>query len=78
MNDDLIKERVFKIISAIMNADQSLLNEATTAKEVEGWDSLKHMRLIMALEREFGVKFKPAQIIGMENVGAIIDYLRAK
>lgn len=75
MSDDVIKEKVFRIISSIMNVNQSVLSEKTTAKDVEGWDSLKHMRLIMALEREFKIKFKPAQIIGMENVGAIINDL---
>ncbi|MCP3679763.1 MAG: acyl carrier protein [Gammaproteobacteria bacterium] len=73
---DALTERVLTIIAAIMALDSSQLSVQTSAKEVAGWDSLKHMRLIMTLENEFKVKFKPQQIIAMENIGAIITYLR--
>lgn len=70
--NDVAKEKIFNIIATIMGVERSMLSEQTTAKDVIGWDSLKHMRMIMALEREFGIKFKPAQIVEMENVGVII------
>ncbi len=73
---DALTEKVLTIIAAIMAVDSSQLSEQTSAKDVAGWDSLKHMRLIMTLENEFQIKFKPQQIIAMENIGAIITYLR--
>ena len=73
---DIRKEKIFKIIATIMRYEQSSINEATTAKDIPGWDSLKHMRLIMALEKEFGIKFKTSQIAAMQNVGEIINAVR--
>lgn len=71
---DVIKEKVFNMIALIMKVDKTTITATTTAKDIPSWDSLKHMRLIMTLEKEFGIKFKPKQIAAMANVGAIIDY----
>lgn len=48
------------------------------AKDVEGWDSLTHVTLIMTLEDEFGIKFTTREVMGFNNVGEMMDCLRGK
>lgn len=48
------------------------------AKDVEGWDSLNHITLIMTLEETFKVKFNTREVMGFQNVGEMMDCLRGK
>jgi len=49
------------------------LSDATTAADVEGWDSLSHITLIGTVEDEFDVKFAMKDVVHMKNVGAMVD-----
>ena len=48
------------------------------AKDVDGWDSLNHITLIMTLEETFKVKFSTREVMGFQNVGEMMDCLRGK
>lgn len=50
----------------------------TTAADVEDWDSLSHIRLVVAIEREFDIKFSNAEIEGLQNVGDLTRAIAAK
>lgn len=74
------REEVFKRIKEVFRYefdDKSLeIKEETTAADVEGWDSLKHISLIEAIEDEFDIRFTMLEVNGMKNVGemaAIIE-----
>jgi acyl carrier protein len=54
------------------------LHDATTAVDIDDWDSLQHIVLVLAIEREFAVKLNPAEVGKLENVGKMIDLLLAK
>lgn len=49
-----------------------------TAEDVKGWDSLAHVRLILSVEKQFGVKFKTSEVAAFENVGDLAALVRAK
>jgi acyl carrier protein len=49
------------------------LTRATTAADVDGWDSIAHIQLMMRLEEEFGIRFKTAEVSAVKNVGELID-----
>ena len=49
-----------------------------TAKDVEGWDSLSNIRLIMSVEKQFGVKFSASEVGKLKNVGELADLIAAK
>ena len=49
-----------------------------TASDVEDWDSLNHINLIVAVEREFKVKFTTAEVSGLKNVGDLMDLIGRK
>ena len=52
--------------------------ESTTAEDVEEWDSLSHIRLMVAIERRFHIKFSNAEIASMKNVGELVHKIDAK
>jgi acyl carrier protein len=54
------------------------LRRETTASDVEGWDSIAHVMLVLASEREFGVRFDSSEIANAANVGEFADLLAAK
>lgn len=77
MSDD-IQGRVRDVMIDTFDLDDLDVSRETTAADVEEWDSLSHIRLVVALEREFGVKFSNAEIEGFENVGDLIDSIATK
>jgi acyl carrier protein len=58
--------------------DLDTVGVATTADDVEEWDSLSHVRLIVALERKFRVKFSNAEIESLKNVGDLVHLIDSK
>jgi acyl carrier protein len=54
------------------------LADDTTAAEVEGWDSVVHVMLILASERRFGVRFESSEIANAANVGEFVTLLQTK
>jgi acyl carrier protein len=69
---DEILRRLEEVFEDVLDADVSLA-EHTTANEVEGWDSVKTVELIVAIERAFSVRFNLGEIAGLENVGQLVD-----
>lgn len=54
------------------------IHDAMTAADIDDWDSLQHIVLVLAVEREFEVRLNPAEVGKLENVGRMIDLLLAK
>jgi acyl carrier protein len=66
--DDLM-ERLQDVFREIFDDDHLEISDATVASDVEDWDSLNHVKLVVAIETAFGVKFSNREIGGWENVG---------
>ena len=75
-------ERVLNEVENIFRdiLDEESLNLArdTTANDVDGWDSLTHIQLIVAIEKHFKVKFSSKEILSWRNVGELLDSLQDK
>ena len=54
------------------------LHAETTAKDIEDWDSLSHISLIVAIEKEFGIKFDLIELKTLKNVGDMLKLIQAK
>jgi len=76
MND--FNERVQKVFREVFENEQLTVDRQTQAKDVEGWDSLTHITLIMTLEETFKIKFTTREVMGFQNVGEMMDCLRGK
>lgn len=61
-----------------LELDDLVLNDETTADDVEEWDSLSHVQLVVALEKSFGIKFTSREILSWDNVGDLIDCIGKK
>jgi acyl carrier protein len=71
-------ERIGPIFRDVFDDDELEIGPETTADDVDGWDSLSHIRLIVSLERELGVKFSSAEVGGLKNVGDLATLIRSK
>lgn len=75
---DSIPPTVLATFRAVLDQPDLELTRATTANDVEGWDSLSHIQILVALEREFGVRFTAAEIADLKDLGSLCDVLAAK
>jgi acyl carrier protein len=66
------------IMADVLDIDADDIEPATTAADVEEWDSLSHIRLMVAIERRFGIAFENAEIAGLKNVGELVALIEAK
>ena len=74
---DLIN-RISAIFRKVFDDDGLVITPEMTADEIDGWDSLSHIRLIVSHEIEFDVKFKITELSTLRNVGDFIDLLKTK
>ena len=68
-------EEVFK---DVFDLPEVTLTSETTADEIDEWDSVNHIMLVVEIERQFGVKFHTAEIEEMKNVGDLAKLIKAK
>lgn len=75
MSREEIYERLNEVFQDVFGDDDITVNDATTAKDIEGWDSLRHITLLAAIEDEFDIEFSMGQTVKMKNVGEMVDYI---
>jgi acyl carrier protein len=75
--DDIIV-RLEPIFRDVFDQPELSISRESSAKTVEGWDSLTHVTLVMAVEQEFKVKFGLGELQDLENVGGMVDLIRRK
>ena len=78
MDSKMIYARLNKVFRDVFDDDSITVNPKTTANDIEDWDSLEHITLISAVEREFKMKFKMGEISSMKNVGEMASIVAAR
>jgi acyl carrier protein len=78
MNDTEIRDRLTAIFREVFDDESIEIRDAMTAKDVEEWDSLNHINLIVAVERNFKVKFTTKEVTNLANVGEFVALLKGK
>jgi acyl carrier protein len=62
----------------VFDDDEIVVTPELTSAAVDGWDSLKHIRLLLTLERTFNIKFSAAEVKKLENVGELVSLIQGK
>lgn len=75
MSREEIYERLNEVFQDVFGDDDIAVNDDTTAKDIDGWDSLRHITLLAAIEDEFDIEFSMGQTVKMKNVGEMVDYI---
>ncbi len=75
MNRDEVFDKLNEIFRDVFDDDSITVNDSTNSDDIEDWDSLEHINLVAAVEQEFGIKFTMAQVLGMKNVGEMVDII---
>jgi acyl carrier protein len=75
MTREEILEKITEILRDIFDDDEIIVTEDTVAADVNGWDSLAHITVIGTVEDEFDVKFAMKDVVGMKNVGQMVDLI---
>lgn len=72
---DSAKSRLNEIFREVFDDDSIEIREDMTAGDIDEWDSLSHITLVLSVEKEFGVRLNAAEVGGLANVGKMIDLL---
>ena len=73
-----IFDKMEEIFTDIMDLRDIKLNDETSADDIEEWDSLSHIQIIVAIEKAFGIKFSSQEMITWKNVGDMVDCIQNK
>jgi acyl carrier protein len=73
-----IADRVMDVAAAILNVPRESLTAQSSPSDVESWDSMQHLQIILALEEAFGLKFAAHEIDKMQSIGAMTAALEGR
>ncbi len=75
MKKEEIYEALNEVFQEVFDDDSITVNPETTADDIEDWDSLEHINLVVAIENRFGIKFNMNEVTSMKNVGEMVDII---
>jgi acyl carrier protein len=78
MQSPEIYARLARIFHELFDDPELILSPTLTAEDVDGWDSLNHMRLVLSVQKAFGVRFSAAEIGKLANVRDLVLLIAAK
>ncbi len=78
MSSNTTLDAVKETMADVFDLEDLSVTATTTAEDIEEWDSLSNIRLVVAIERRFNVKFKNSEITSLQNVGDLIRLIEAK
>tara|TARA_B100002019_G_scaffold75560_1_gene65252 strand:+ start:185 stop:436 length:252 start_codon:yes stop_codon:yes gene_type:complete len=70
-----IKKGLEEIFQETFEDESIALTDDTTAEDIEEWDSLMQIRLLIIIEKKFNLRFNPVEIAELENIGQMIDLM---
>ncbi len=78
MKREEIFERLNNVFRDVFDDESITVSEKTTSADIEDWDSLEHINLIVAVEQEFGIKFNMGEVTTMKNVGEMVNIIESR
>ncbi len=78
MTREEVLDKLNEIFRDVFDDDSIEVCDSTTSADIEGWDSLEHINLVLAVEQEFDFKFEMGQVVSMKDVGEMVDIILAE
>jgi acyl carrier protein len=78
MSTEAIYAKLTTLFHDVFDDDTIRVTPELTADDVDEWDSLSHIRLVLAVEKQFGLKFSAAEVGRLKNVGEFVALIEAK
>ncbi len=78
MSREEVLQQLQEVFIEVFDLDQVTLTEATTALDIDNWDSLTHFHLVVEIGKKFNIRFISSEIQSWKNVGEIIDSILSK
>lgn len=78
MTREYVYEKMNEIFRNVFDDESITLNDETNAEDIEDWDSLEQINLIVAIENEFEMMFDMAEVADLANVGEMVDLILSK
>lgn len=78
MERDGIFEKLNEVFQDVFDDESITVGETTTAADIEDWDSLEHINLVVAIENKFNMKFNMGEVSTMKNVGEMVDIIAVR
>lgn len=75
---EAVLTRITKVFKEVFDDDTLELTRQTTALNIDGWDSMMQVNLVIAVEQEFGVRFSGKEMSSFQSVGDLEDLVRAR
>ena len=76
--EDAILTRVRAVIARVFGDDNVAIESSTTAADVDGWDSVRNIEVMVALENEFGIRFNTGEMATLANVGQLVTRIAGR
>lgn len=73
-----LDEKIVDLLSVVFDVEREQINEQSNVDNLEKWDSINHMHLVVALEEEFGVEFEDDEAVSLISFELIRSYLKEK
>jgi acyl carrier protein len=78
VNNAAVWDKLIEIMRETFERDDLEVTRDTTAQDVEEWDSVSHIELVVAIESAFGIKLRTGEIAGLKNVGQLYDVIASR
>ncbi|MCX6210736.1 MAG: acyl carrier protein [Bacteroidetes bacterium] len=78
MSKEEVIKKVNEIFIDVLENDSIIINDETTANDIEEWDSLNHIMLVVEIEKQFGIRFSANEVQGFKNVGEMCAAIALK
>lgn len=78
MKREEIYGKLLPIFRAVFDDESITINDDTTADDIEDWDSLEQINLVVGIEKKFQIKFDITEVAEMQNVGEMVDFILRK
>ena len=78
MNKNNIKKKLQNVFVDVFDDEDLTISNSTNSDDIEEWDSLNHIALVLSIEKCFNIRFKTGEVLSLKNVGEMIQLLEEK